>query len=376
MKIVIAAEIFPPDIGGPATYSKRVVEELVKRGWQANLICYSDKKHQEGDPPYVHRIKRSKLKIWHYKKYFTELKELAKDSDIIYAQGPVASGWPALRVKRLTGKKLVVKVVGDYAWERARNSGETDIGIDKFQNQRFTGKIGRLRKIERMVCQKADKIIVPSQYLKKIVSGWGVSEDKIEVIYNSFELQFESRPINKNLIVSVGRLVPWKGFETLIELMPELLKENKEFKLVISGDGPQREKLINLAENLNLKDKNVVIGSMRHDQVIFYLTQASVFVLNSGYEGLSHTILEAMAAGVPVITTNVGGNPELIKDGENGLLVEYDNKEQLKSAILKLYNNPELRQKFVNNSKAVLKKFTFNEMMEKTIKVLKSVKHG
>ena len=372
MKIIIAAEIFPPDIGGPATYSQKLTKELLKRGFEIKLICYSDKKYSD-DPGYIYRIVRRRLKPIHYFNYYRKLKKLARDCDVIYAMGPVSSGKPALQVAKELNKKLVVKVVGDYAWERARNSGKTDLLIDDFQKKNFSGKIGVLQKIERQVCQSADKVITPSQYLKKIVMGWGVDENKVEVIYNSFNKDFPSgsmiQPTGKfKFIISVGRLVSWKGFSLLIKLIPDLKKIDPSFKLIILGSGPQEEKLLEEARSLNLlSSEDVVIMKSDWLGVISYLRQAYIFVLNTGYEGLSHTILEAMATGVPVVTTNVGGNPELIKDGENGLLVEYNNKEQLKEAILKLYQNEDLRKKFIENSKKVLEKFSFANMINQTI---------
>ena len=377
MKIIIAAEIFPPDIGGPATYSKDLAEELVKAGWLVNLICYSDKIEKDDDLPFkVTRILRGQSTAKRYIQYFWHLLKLVNSGcDVIYAMGPVSSGLPAMIVGFLFSKKVFVKVVGDYAWEQARNLKQTDLGIDEFQKQKLTGKISLLKKIETFTCSKAYKVITPSEYLKEIVKGWGVPGDKIEVIYNSFNYsKFDfAADSNKdsNLIISIGRLVPWKGFDTLINLFPELLKEIPELRLMIIGEGPEREKLSDLVRDLNL-DGRIIINALPHNLVLDNLSLAGIFVLNTGYEGLSHTVLEAMAAGTPVITTKIGGNPELIIDNENGLLVEYNNREQLKEAILKLYQSRELSQKFINNSKEVLKKFTKEEMIEKTKSFLKS----
>lgn len=362
-KIVIAADIYHPDIGGPATYSKNLKEELTAKGWDVKLICYSDKK---GDD--VNRIVRSKIKPLHWWKYYRKLKEIARDCDVIYSMGPISAGVPAMKVAKKLNKKLVVKIVGDYAWEYARNSKTTDISIDEFQTKEFDGKTGKLKKLEAEVCKSANKVITPSQYLKNIVKGWGVDENKIEVIYNSLELRIMNQESSrdKQLIVSMGRLVSWKGFEAIIEALPD------NFRLKIIGSGPDKEKLNNLVKKLNLLDR-VEISEVDHGKVLDEISKAGCFILNSGYEGLSHSILEAMAAGIPVIVSDRGGNPELIKDEENGLLVEYNNKEQIKEAILKLYNNPELSKKFVQNSKEVLKKFTFEEMINKTDKLLKEL---
>ena len=372
-KITIVADIFSPDIGGPATYSQKLAEELVKKSWQVNLICYSDIKQEDDYNFSIKRIIRSNIKGWHHLKYFLSLFWLAIKSDVIYAMGPVSAGLPAMWVSRLLRKKLVVKVVGDYAWEQARNSNVTDIGIDKFQTKKFGGKIGKLKKIESKVCKSADKVITPSKYLKGIVNGWGVDENKIEVIYNAVEIPnvIKKSTRFKN-IASIGRLVSWKGFELLIKLMPELLEKDKDFRLFIFGSGPEKEKLEKLITELNLI--NIIsLYNLPCKKLISSLIDMNMFVLNTGYEGLPHTVLEAMSAGVPVVTTNLCGNPEIVQDGYNGLLVEYNNKEQIKEAILKLYNNPELGEKFVNNSKEVLKNFKFEDMINNTEKLLREI---
>ncbi|MFA6215970.1 MAG: glycosyltransferase family 4 protein [Patescibacteria group bacterium] len=380
MKLIIAAEIFPPDIGGPATYSKKLAEELSRRGWKISLICYSTKLENDNYPFSVVRILRGQEMFKRYVQYFWHLLKLAnKDCDLIYAQGPVSSGLPAIVVRFLLSKKVVVKVVGDYAWEQARNSNQTEIGIDEFQKQNLSGKVGWLKKIEKFVCKNASKVIVPSEYLKKIVLGWGIGEDKIEVIYNSVGLSFSDWSIDspkndkEKWLVTAARLVPWKGIDTIIKLMPDLLKELPSLKFKIIGDGPQKEYLKHLIDELKLHDHVEMVGSLPREAVMGYLRLADLFILNSSYEGLSHVLIEALGCKTPILASNVGGNPELITDGQNGLLIEYNNQKQLKEAILKFYNDPELRQKFAENSKTVLKKFTAEEMFDKTTKALESV---
>lgn len=384
MNLLIAGEIFEPDIGGPATYSKKIATELSGQGWDVKLVCYSNQQQADNYSFKVFRILRSPLKPLHYYKYFKQLKKLAVDADLIYAMGPVSSGKPALKVKQQTGKKLIVKVVGDYAWEQARGSEVTDLGINEFQNKKFGGKIGYLQKIQRQVCQGADRVIVPSQYLKKIVVGWGVDISKISVVYNSATLLHVPHQENysdlsdavsaksEDLIISIARLVSWKGFSLLIEIMSELVQQNSRFKLLILGDGPEKDYLESKIKGLNLVD-NIRIELVDHQTRDKYFARAKMFVLNTGYEGLSHTVLESFAAGVPVITTNVGGNPELIQDGHNGILVEYNNKQQIKDAILKLNDDEGLRQKFVSSSKEILNHFTSEKMITNTITVLESV---
>ncbi len=319
MKILFAAGIYPPDIGGPATYVEKLAKEL-----NQPVISYSRK------------LKKYPKGLKHLL-YFLCLLWLAKDKDVIYAQNVTSAGLPALFVAKILRKRLILKVVGDAAWEQ---------------------KKPYLRKIQQYVAKNAIKIIVPSRYVKEMVILWGVSAEKITVIYNAVEnsslpnmTKDEAKKkigLEGDIILSAGRPVPWKGFDDLRAIMPDLIKENSNFRLVIVGE-----------------EKKVP-----HEQMPYYFQAADMLVLNSGYEGLSHVILEAMQAGAPVIASREGGNPELIQDNFNGLLVEYKNREQIKEAILKLWRDKAMQEKFIHNSQEKLKDFTWESLVKKTIDVL------
>ncbi|MFH1575573.1 MAG: glycosyltransferase family 4 protein [Candidatus Nealsonbacteria bacterium] len=358
MKIIFATGIFPPDIGGPATYVSKLALECVKRGFIVRVITYGSADALSFQFP-ITRISRNYPAGLRHMIYFWKLLFLARSADLIYAQNVTSAGFPAMLAAKLLRKRIVLKIVGDAAWE---------------QNK------GYLRVVQGAVARFADRIIVPSLYLKKRVEGWGVAGEKIEVIYNAPE-QFCLLDISKsdaknklglsgNIILSVGRFVPWKGFIELICALPGLLKENPAFYLVIVGDGADRKRLESEIKKLKLEDNVKLTGSVPHSQIPLYFKAADIFVLNSGYEGLSHVILEAMQQGVPVIASSKGGNPELIENGINGSLVEYKNQEQLNGAILKLWQDKNLQEKFIQNSKEKLKNFTWANLVEKTLKIL------
>lgn len=356
MRVIIASGIYPPDIGGPATYSQTIAREFGKRGIKIAVVCYSDfveadkRSSERGSTQKfeVVRILRKCSKPIRYWLYFWNLLKLAKDADVIYAQGPLAAGLPTMWVSKILRKKFVVKIVGDYAWEQGVNQfGVKDL-IEEFQKKKYNSKVERIRKIQKKVVRSTDKVIVPSEFLKKIVKGWGINEKKIEVIYNSFSKpeKIKSVKLDGEVIISAGRPEPWKGMNTLREIMPDLLKENPKFKLIIATKLP-------------------------HSELMGHFKASTMFVLNSGYEGLSHLVLEAMACGLPVVVSNIGGNPEVVKDGYNGLLVEYNNKKQLKEAILKVWKDRDLQKKFIENGKRTLEKFRLEDMINKTIEALK-----
>ena len=152
--------------------------------------------------------------------------------------------------------------------------------------------------------------------------------------------------------------------------MPDLLQENPSFRLIIIGEGPERTKLELKIKKLNLEKEVYLVGRVDHSQLPLYFKASDLFVLNTGYEGLPHIILEAIQSGLPVITTKIGGNPEVIKDGFNGILVDYNNSPQIKEAILRLWKDKPLQEKFIRNSLKVLEKFSLERMIEETLESL------
>ena len=371
MKILIATPLFPPDIGGPATYSKILADELPKKGHIPRLVIFSDVRHlPKGVRHFV---------------YFWKVFVAALQSDIILALDPVSVGYPASWAALFSGKKLVVKIVGDYAWEQSvQRFGVTDL-LDDFLNKKYGSRVERLRRFQLKVARSARRIIVPSEYLKNVVVKWGIDPAKISLIYNavSFPESFFSREMAQSeigvnssdvVLVSAGRLVAWKGFGMLVEIAAELADKYKTLKLFIIGEGPGRDALKLQITNNKLQNRVFLLGALPQNKLLVYLRSADAFVLNTGYEGLSHQIIEAMALGIPVVTTTAGGNQELIADYKNAIIAGYNNKAEWKIAIEKLIENRFSMISFsAELSGEVLKKFSKERMMAQTIFVLKSL---
>lgn len=376
MKILITTGIFPPDIGGPATYVWEIKQEFTRLGNEVRIITYSDDKNTDDDS-IVYRVKRGKNIFWRYFKYFLRVFFTAYWADVVYIQDSVSAGFPATLANLIWRKKAVLKVVGDFAWEQAQNQYGIRDSLDAFQHQKYDFKIELWRKIERWVAARADRIITPSQYLKRIVRCWGVAEEKVEVVYNAFD---EPDYIDDNIkmpqgdvIFTAGRLVPWKGMDTLIKIMPDLLKQNSRSRLVIVGDGPEKKNLEKLIASLNLSDKVFLMGKMPREKLLGYLKNSKVFILNSSYEGLSHQVLEALWLGVPTSVSRVGGNPEVIEQGKNGLLFEYNNTGDIKECILRLFRDRQLADEFIKTGKSISQIFNQEKMINQTLKVLRSI---
>ncbi|MEK7507193.1 MAG: glycosyltransferase family 4 protein [Patescibacteria group bacterium] len=389
-KILITTGIFPPDIGGPASYGQTLARYLA-RDKAVVLITYASvfKSADDKKEPFrIIRVWRRWPKplrqliylwrvFWLARPNFAKqnLSGLARQHDRILVLNPVGAGLAVVWAAKLFKKKFVVRISGDKAWETAVNSGRTSLLIDDFQKVKKTGVIGLLHKFQSWVCREADLVIAHSKYLAKLIEGWGVAPEKIKLIYNGVDFQpsalstEEARVkigIAGNIILSAGRLAPWKGFRMLVKIMSQLLVINQFFRLVIVGDGPERSVLAAMIKNLRLDKKVYLVGKKSREELAVYLAAAELFVYNTGYEGFSHQILEAMTAGVPVVTTTAGGNPELIEQGENGFMVKYNDEFNLSEAIKTLWQTPNLRQRFIEAGKTTAQHFSVEKMLKET----------
>lgn len=371
MKLLLAADIFPPEVGGPATYVVALANSFLKD--EVCIVSLNPSSDESLVNCPLYRV-TSPSKLRRYVEYFWLLWKQSKNAEVVYAMGPVNAGLPALVVSLLRRKKFFVKVVGDYAWEQGTQRYGVKESIDAFQNKKYGFGVEILRVVQRLVTRHAHGVIVPSHYLQKIVMGWGLPENKIHTVYNSVD--FVNAPLatkspQEQRIVSVGRLVPWKGFAALIDVFDELKNEFPSLQLKIIGDGPEHEFLNEKIKEKNLEEKVEMLGNLSHEKTLSFIQSADMFVLNSGYEGMSHVILEAMFLDRPVLASNVGGNPEVVKEYPHGDLFEYNNKEELKQKIkhMLVTHRPNSAE-YSQTKKEFLEQFRFEHMIQKTKNIL------
>jgi len=382
IKLLIATGIYPPDIGGPATMLKSLAEVLGINGVKVNIITYSSVKGLAGEA-HVHRV--IKKRFLSRPAYFLKMLLLALASDLVYVTDTYSVGWFAYVIKKLTGKKYLVRFAGDSAWETSVGNGWTDDYIVDFQNKVYNAKIEKLKDRRRKIMINADTIIAVSRFIGGVAELIGVSKDKIKTIYNSIDFiepsNSEERPDRSRLgmnstdkvIVTACRLTPWKGVDGIIRILPELNRKFGKVFFLVLGDGPELINLQKLAADNNVSDRVKFLGKVSHDSVIDYFKLADVFVLNTNYEALSHTLLEAMKAEVPIVATNIGGNPEVIENERSGLLVGYNNQPELSSAISRILSDQGLSQELVNNAREKLKMFSWDNTVQGTVQAIKQL---
>lgn len=369
LKILLITGIFPPDIGGPATYVPSIARGLVERGHSVTVLTLSDQLTQNDQqyPFLVIRLPRKMPKPWRQIKTVLQILKQGRAADLLFVNGLAFESVLANMVLR---KPLVMKVVGDLAWERATTMGWVRDNFETFQEKRYSLKIEFLKWLRTWWTRRADRIITPSRYLAKWVAHWGVPEDRIAVIYNALQRVNDIRPATLPLetkvnAVTVGRLVPWKRVDRILEAIAQI----RNMGLVIVGDGPERERLERMAWELGLNDRVYFAGSRSKSETLSLMAACDLFVLNSTYEGLPHVVLEAMSLGLPVVATSVGGTPEVVQHGKNGILISPVG-DDLVATLRWLREDIETRHQLAKGAKETAKAFAFVAMLDATERVL------
>lgn len=379
LRILIVTGIFPPDIGGPATYVPQIATALAERGHNISVVTLSD--HPTASPqnlaldhdyPFqVVRILRKIWKPWRWVKTTLTIVRLGRKAHVLFVNGLAME---TVLANILLRKPIVEKVVGDLAWERATAKGWVRDGFEEFQNRSYGLKVEALKAFRAWWTRRAHKVIVPSRYLAKWITNWGVPEDKIVVIYNTLEPLNGIRPAAVPLrmplkVVTVGRLVPWKGVDQILEAVSQL----REVGLMVIGDGPERAKLEEQVRSLGMTDRTYFAGAKSKAETLALMAGCDLFVLNSTYEGLPHVVLEAMSLGLPVVATAVGGTAEVVEDGRNGRLIETLNGGALYEALSNLLTNSSGRLRLGEGARQTVARFNLGRMVQETEKLLTAV---
>ncbi len=321
MKILLATPLYPPDSGGPAMEAALVHEELPKQGIAVEVCTFGSVRHL---PRGIRHLR-----------YFFNLLIHVRKVNVVVAIDTFSVCIPAAVVAHLFHKPFVVRAPGEFAWEQAtQRFGVTDT-IEVFQKKRYGLAVEFIRFLQRRAMKSATLVVVCSDFLKSIVAQWGIDPKRLVRIYLGLnfneKVTVPSQIPEGKILFSLGRFVPWKGFSFLIELLPSL---SKEWHLVIVGDGPLRSALQTQVQNLGVSNRVTFTGTLSRPEVLGWYRKADVFVLNTAQENFSFQVLEAMVAGVPVITTSVGSIPELITNGIQGVLCTPNDKEAFLEAIV------------------------------------------
>jgi len=235
--------------------------------------------------------------------------------------------------------------------------------------------LGWIKKwLMKFTYRKAD-LVIPNSKLTKIALGkyFNVRSDKLKTIYNPIDLEkviarsheevahpfFEDK--HSQVIISVGRLVSQKRFDRLLRVFSLVKKLNEKARLIIIGEGELRADLCELAVKLNIQESVDFVGYKANPYA--WISKADIFVLSSDYEGFPNVLLESMACEIPIISTDCPGPSEIIKNGENGILVRPRDEEGMATAVNALLDNRELREKFAKEGLNRVEEFAIEKIL-------------
>lgn len=342
--MLLVTNIYPPLVGGPATFSTRFAGALAQRGFRTTVVCAvpgaleSQLKYRlvrvgtRGGSPRRELDKRLKL-----------LLEVLR-SEVVFCAGLQKQVEWACRMLR---RRYVLRIGGDVVWETARNAGITAqeprefyADIDVYNHP----KLGFLARQRAQEFERASRVIFVSRYLKELSRHWRVANvANGAVVTNGVETTSFHRPrqrtTNELNVLFVGRHVNWKGIDAAILSVQDIDGAG----LTIAGSGPLEPALKDLVRRLGLSHKVRFEGSVETHRMLKFMHDHDVLVLPSLYEGMSNTLLEAGLAGIACIASDRAGNPEVIEDRVNGLLIDPFDPADLRDRLIELKNDEQLR---------------------------------
>ena len=369
MNILITVGIFPPDIGGPASFVPKISEFLIEHGHNIKIICLSEVKNKNTEDNLdVIRIKRSNNLPIRWIKTIYQIVKNGKRSDLIFVNG---LGVESAIANLILQKQLIRKIVGDPVWERAYNKKRITESFDDFQNNKHSFLIEVQKLLRNWSINSAEIVITPSDHLKSFVSGIGYSK-KILKINNGVNITDINRANESkadiNLII-ISRLVVQKNINIVIEAMK--LLDNKNLKLSIIGEGGEFSKLESTIHDLNLQNQVQLLGKIDNNKISQFLLTADIFIQASDYEGLPHSVLEAINYEVPILSTETGGCKDLLNDGERGFIIPMPpDKKVIAENISFIIENKAEATKRANEAKSFInKKHNFLEQANQYMKI-------
>ena len=378
MKLLMLNSEYPPLGGGQGNANKAMLKEFAKTDIQVDLITASSgKKHKEingkirlfflniGKNEKNFLFQSSKELITYSVKSWRFAAKLIKQSiskkakyDAIIAWSGVPAGFIAMTLSFIFRIPYIVLLRGadvpfyDKRWAK----------LDKFV----------FRFLSPYIWKNSLLTIANSQSLRELAYKTS-RKKKIDLIYNGIDLERYTNKsdikISPKQIIAVGRLSKIKGFDLLIQAVAAI---KTPCQLVIAGDGPEKENLENLAKMLGIEKKVIFTGRLEKQQLIHFYQESSIFCMSSYNEGMSNAMLEAIACGLPVVTTQVGGAAELVKG--NGVIVPCGDSFAIQEALETLLDNPERMAQCQKQSLQIASEFSLDIVTNSFIDLLNKSK--
>ena len=345
MRVLVTVGIFPPDIGGPATFVPKIAKYFQDElNYEIEILTLSDNKNSNiNDDFSVKRIDRNLPIINRWLKTIFTIYKLGKNKDLIFVNG---LGTEATIANIFLKKKIIRKIVGDPVWERAYSKAKISESFDEFQVKNYGFSISLQKKVRSFSIKKSDIVVTPSQHLKNFILNLGF-KNKIEIINNGVFIPEENTNIFTNdqiNITIVSRLVSHKNIEKIIKAISDL--NSPLINLNIIGDGPELNQLQKISLESNNKDNIIFHGKLNRDEINHIFLNSDIYIQASNYEGLPHSLLEAMSYGIPVLCTPVGECKEILGNEDRGYILDLPvSKNNIKSKISEIIGEKNIANK-------------------------------
>jgi glycosyltransferase involved in cell wall biosynthesis len=348
VKVLIVSGIWPPDVGGPASHAPELAERLLARGHDVEVMITADAAPGAERYP-VRWVSRTEPRGVRHARAAVAIARAARGADVVYATGMLARTSLAARLARTP---VVMKLTSDPTYERSLRYRLTGDGLDEFQSARGA-RVRVLRRVRDLTLRRAAHLVVPSDSLRRLALGWGVEPERITLLPNPVSVPAELAPRDELrtrlafdgfTLAFAGRFAPQKSLEVALDAVAAV----EGVSLVLAGDGPEEERLRAHVRALGLDARVRFLGPLPRAEVFGLLRAADAALLSSSWENFPHMVVEALAVGTPVIATDVGGVAEIVRDGENGLLVPAGDTRALADAIARVVADPALRDRIAS----------------------------
>ena len=392
MKIGVITSVYPEFKGDPhGIFVHRLMREIVRHGHEVYILA----PFSGGKTNYIlDGIKVEKFNYFYPRKYqrlcgrngmidnvkegiFVKFQLLTfilfnihytcrklKDMDLIHVQWPIPNGLGALFVRTLNKTQYINTIHGEEV---------------------YLSKRYHTMSILKLLVNNSSKTLTNSTATFKASIKAGLNREKLEIIPFGVDTSF-FRPFNVQKdtaifqILSIGYLIERKGFEYLIRALKEVLKVHNNVHLKIVGSGPLENQIKKLIKDLKLENNVQILNNLSDDKLLETYNSSDLFVLPSitdsqgNTEGLGVVLLEAMACKLPVIASNIGGIPDIVHDGETGLLVPEKDNIEMSRYIIKLIENEDLRENLTfKGYNMVNEYFSWEKIAENYVNIYKKV---
>lgn len=233
----------------------------------------------------------------------------------------------------------------------------------------------QIRVFWQIIHRSPHLITAISNFLAERAKRLGVLEKNIIITPNGVDLAEVPEKIEAitNRVICVARLSWEKGIDYLLKAWPEVLAKTNQTKLVLVGEGNKRAEIEELIRKLNIADSVELKGNLSHRQTLLEIKKSEVFICPSLAEGLGIVFIEAQACGVAAIGTRVGGIPDIIIDGQTGLLVEPKDSSAIAKALIQLLTDKESARKLAERASLSVKKFAWPNIMEQINNIYQNI---